>query len=142
LVDSTGLKLCGAGEWLVEKHGASRRRSWRKLHIGVDAGSGQIVAAALTTNDVDDGMVGTLLDQIDGPVASFTADGAYDQDGVYGEIAERHPDAAVNVPPHSSAVLSKTAEPAPTQRDRHLRLVAERGRMGWQKASGYNCVHW
>lgn len=139
LVDSTGLKLCGAGEWLVEKHGASRRRSWRKLHIGVDAGSGQIVAAALTTNDVDDGtQVGALLDQIDGPIASFTANGAYDQDGVYGEIAERHPDAAVIVPPRSSAVPSKTAETAPTQRDRHLQLIAQRGRMGWQKASGYN----
>jgi len=55
LVDSTGLKLCGAGEWLVEKHGTSRRRSWRKLHIGVDADTGRIVAAALTTNDFDDG---------------------------------------------------------------------------------------
>ena len=80
-MDSTGLKLCGAGEWLVEKHGASRRRSWRKLHIGVDAATGQVVAATLTTNDVDDGtQVGTLLDQVDGPIASFTADGAYDQD--------------------------------------------------------------
>src|SRR5208337_2650378 len=96
-------------------------------------------AATLTTNDVDDGsQVGTLLDQIDGPIASFTADGAYDQDGVYGEIAERHPDAAVIAPPRSSAVPSKTAETAPTQRDRHLQLIAERGRMGWQKASGYN----
>ena len=54
LIDSTGLKLCGAGEWLVEKHGTTRRRSWRKLHIGVDAETGQIVAAVLTTNDVDD----------------------------------------------------------------------------------------
>jgi IS5 family transposase len=86
LVDSTGLKLSGAGEWLVEKHGTSWRRSWRKLHIGVDANTGQIVAAALTTNDADDGaQVGPLLDQIDGPIASFTGDGAYDQDGVCGE---------------------------------------------------------
>jgi hypothetical protein len=53
LVDSTGLKLCGAGEWLVEKHGTKTRRSWRKLHIGMDAGTGEIVAAALTTNDVE-----------------------------------------------------------------------------------------
>jgi hypothetical protein len=82
LVDSTGLKLSGAGEWLVEKHGTSRRRSWRKLHIGVDADTGQIVAAALTTNDVDDGsQVGPLLDQIDRPVAAFTGVGAYDQEG-------------------------------------------------------------
>jgi hypothetical protein len=81
LVDSTGLKLCGAGEWLVEKHGTSRRRSWRKLHIGVDADTGQIVATALTTNDVDDAsQVGTLLDQIDGTVASFIGDGAYDRE--------------------------------------------------------------
>ena len=48
LVDSTGLKLCGAGEWLIEKHGTRTRRSWRKLHLGMDAGTGQIVATALT----------------------------------------------------------------------------------------------
>jgi Transposase DDE domain len=52
LVDSTGLKLCGAGEWLVEKHGTRKRRSWRKLHIGVDAGTGKIIAATLTTKDI------------------------------------------------------------------------------------------
>jgi hypothetical protein len=139
LVDSTGLKLFGAGQWLVEKHGTSRRRSWRKLHIGVDAETGRIVAAVLTTNDVDDGsQVGPLLDQIDGQIASFTADGAYDQEGVYGEVAERNPDAAVIVPPRSSAVPSETAETTPTQRDRHLKMIAERGRMAWQKASGYN----
>src|ERR1700722_16519490 len=55
LVDSTGMKLCGAGEWLVEKHGSKTRRSWRKLHIGMDANTGEIIAAELTTNDVDDG---------------------------------------------------------------------------------------
>jgi hypothetical protein len=54
-VDSTGLKLYGAGEWLVEKHGAKMRRSWRKLHIGVDIDTGQIVAAALTAKEIDDG---------------------------------------------------------------------------------------
>jgi hypothetical protein len=76
LVDSTGLKLCGAGEWLVEKHGAKTRRSWRKLHIGMDADTGEIVAATLTTNDVDDAsQIGPLLDQVGGPVASFTGDG-------------------------------------------------------------------
>jgi hypothetical protein len=139
LVDSTGLKLSGAGEWLVEKHGTSRRRSWRKLHIGVDSDTGRIVATALTTNDVDDSsQVGPLLDQIDGPIASFTADGAYDQDGVYGEVAARHPDAAVVVPPRFSAVPSETAETAPTQRDQHLQVIAGHGRMGWQKRSGYN----
>jgi IS5 family transposase len=83
LVDSTGLRLGGAGEWLVEKHGTSRRRSWRKLPIGVDAASGEIVAVAVTRKDIDDAaMAEALLDQIADPIASFTADGGYDQDQV------------------------------------------------------------
>jgi hypothetical protein len=139
LVDSTGLKLCGAGEWLVEKHGTKRRRSWRKLHLGIDAETGQIVASALTSKDVDDGAeVGALLDQVAGSLSSFTGDGAYDQDGVYAAVAERHPDAAVIVPPRVTAVPSGTAETAPTQRDRHLQCITERGRMAWQQASGYS----
>src|SRR5829696_2659386 len=139
LVDSTGLKLCGPGEWLVEKHGTKTRRSWRKLHLGRDADTGQIVAATLTTHDVDDGaQVGPLLDQVDGPIASLTGDGAYDQESVYSDVADRHPEAAVIVPPRSTAVPSDTAETAPTQRDQHLQSITEHGRMGWQKASGYN----
>ena len=83
LVDSTGLKLGGAGEWLVEKHGTSRRRSWRKLHLGVDAESGEILAIELTRKEIDDAArSGALLAQITDPIASFTADGAYDQDKV------------------------------------------------------------
>jgi hypothetical protein len=121
LVDSTGLKLCGAGEWLVEKHGTRKRRSWRKLHIGVDASTGEIVAATLTTKDVDDASeIGRLLAQVEGPLASFTADGAYDQDSVYDAVTARDPEAAVIVPPRSTAALSQAAETEPMQRDRHL----------------------
>ena len=139
LVDSTGLKLGGAGEWLVEKHGTSRRRSWRKLHIGVDADSGAIVAVEVSKKDIDDAaMTGALLGQIADPLASFVADGDYDQDRVYQAVTAYHPDAAVIVPPRTTAVLSASAETAPTQRDRHLRMIGERGRMAWQKASGYN----
>src|SRR4051794_24901526 len=139
LVDSTGLKLCGPGEWLTEKHGAKRRRAWRVLHLATDADTGRIVVSVLTDKDADDGsQVGPLLDQIEGAVASVTGDGAYDRTDVYAEVAVRHPDAAVVVPPRANAVPSDTAETAPTQRDRHLRCIAERGRMGWQKASGYN----
>jgi DDE family transposase len=139
LVDSTGLKLCGPGEWLTEKHGTRTRRGWRKLHLATDADTGRIVASALTDHDVDDGsQVGPLLDRVDGPVASFTADGAFDREDVYAEVAARHPDAEVIVPPRSGAVPSATAETAPTRRDRHLRCIAERGRMGWQRASGYD----
>ena len=138
LVESTGLKLCGSGEWLIEKHGTRMRRAWKKLHIGLDAGTGQIVAAMLTGNDIDDGsQVGPLLDQVPGSLASFMGDGAYDRDDVSASVAERHPDAAIIVPPRSSAVPSGTAETTPTQRDRHLQFIAEHGRMAWQKASGY-----
>src|SRR5215213_3806810 len=113
LVDSTGLKLCGAGEWLIEKHGARTRRSWREMHFGEDADTGRIVAATLTDRDVDDAsQVGPRLDQVTGSVVSFTGDGAYDQEGVYGEVAARHPDAAVIVPPRANAVPSDTAETA------------------------------
>jgi hypothetical protein len=139
LVDSTGLKLGGAGEWLVEKHGTSRRRSWRKLHIGVDAESGEIIAIELTGKDVDDAArTGALIGQITDPIASFTADGAYDQDRVYDAVSERHPDAALIVPPRSTAALSASYETAPTRRDQHIQEIAGHGRMGWQKSSGYN----
>ncbi len=139
LVDSTGLKLCGRGEWLLEKHGTATRRSWRMLHLGVDAGTGRIVASALTHKDVDDAsQADPLLDQVAGSVASFTADGAYDQDRVYAGVAERHPEAAVVVPPRANAVRSDTAESAPTQRDGHVQHIARHGRMKWQSASGYN----
>jgi hypothetical protein len=139
LVDSTGLKFCGPGEWLVEKHGTKRRRGWRVLHLATDADTGRIVASVLTDKDADDGsQVGPLLDRIEGAVASFTGDGAYDRDDVYAEVAARHPEAAVVVPPRANAVPSEAAETAPTQRDAHLRCIAERGRLGWQKASGYN----
>jgi hypothetical protein len=102
LVDSTGLKLCGPGEWLVEKHGTQGRRSWRKLHIATNADTGRIVASVLTDKNANDGsQTGQLLDRIDGPVASFTGDGAFDRGNVYAKVAARHPDAAVIVPPRA-----------------------------------------
>ena len=105
----------------------------------MDADTGRIVAAVLTDKDADDGsQVGPLLDQVAAPVVSFTADGAYDQEGVAAAVAERHPEALVKVPPRSTAVPSETTESAPTQRDCHLQFIAEHGRAAWQKASGYN----
>ncbi len=75
------------------------------------------------------------LDQAS-PLALFTTDGAYDQDGVHGEVARHSAGAAVIVPPRSSAVPSDTTRAAPTQRDRHLGMISEHGRRRWQKASG------
>ena len=107
--------------------------------LGEVGGPPPIIASALTDHDGDDGsQLGPLLDQVGGPVASVTADGAFDRDDVYAEVAARHPEAAVIVPPRSGAVPSDSADTAPTQRDRHIEAIAEHGRMGWQKASGYN----
>src|SRR5512134_1459055 len=137
LVDSTGLKLCGPGEWLIEKHGTRKRRSWQKLHIGMDVTTGQIVAATLTDRAVDDAaQVGPLLDQVADPITTFMGDGAYDRNGVYAEMQARHPAATVVIPPRADAVLGDTT--APTQRDRHIQQIAKIGRLGWQRASQYN----
>ena len=105
----------------------------------MDATSGRIVAATLTDRGVDDAtQVGPLLDQVSSPVASLTGDGAFDRSSVYADVHERHPEAAVIVPPRVDAALSETAETAPTQRDRHIQAIKARGRMAWQKDSGYN----
>src|SRR6202166_2174966 len=88
LIDSTGLQVYGAGQWLEAKHGAKSRRKWRKLHLAVDADSGVIVAQTLTDQDADDpSQVAPLLDQIGGPFTRMTADGAYDGTPSYQTIA-------------------------------------------------------
>src|SRR4051812_24798858 len=139
LVDSSGLKLSGPGEWLVEKHGTSKRRSWRKLHIGFDAVTSRIVASLLTDRDVDDAsQVEPLLDQIAEPVEVFIGDGGYDRTAVYTALDERHPDATVVAPPRADAVPGPPADSDPTQRDRHIQGIAGKGRTAWQRDSGYN----
>jgi len=136
LIDSTGLKIYGEGEWLDQKHGVRSRRRWRKLHLGVDAVTHEIVAVELTPDGVGDvSEVPPLLDQIDADVASMTADGAYDGDAVYDAVTERHPEAVVIIPPRATAVPSETT---PTRRDKHLAEIEKHGRIGWQRRSGYN----
>lgn len=79
-----------------------------------------------------------MLDQVPGTVSALTGDGAYDRTSVYAAVEERHPEAAVVAPPRCDAVLSDTADTAPTPRDRHIQTIAATGRMAWQKTSGYN----
>lgn len=137
LIDSTGLQVYGAGEWLEAKHGAKSRRKWRKLHLAVDAGSGTIVAQTLTDQDCDDpSQVAPLLERVDGPIARVTADGAYDGEPTYETIAARGEGIEVVIPPRSTAVPGGEPGP-PTQRDRHLAMITERGRLAWQAATGY-----
>jgi hypothetical protein len=136
LVDSTGLKMYGEGEWLAQQLGRRLRRRWRKLHIGLDAVTQEIAATELTPDDVGDvSVLPELFDQIDGNVASMTADGAYDGEVAYSAVANRHPAAAVVIPPRVTGVASHTTT---TQRDRHLAAIAEHGRIAWQRSSGYS----
>jgi hypothetical protein len=106
------------------------------LLLAINPDSGDILAAELTTTDGGDAsQVDPLLDQIDGPISMVLADGAYDCDPTYRTVLERHRDAAVVVPPRSTAVLSDTADTDPTQRDRHIQVLAKKGRIGWQTAT-------
>jgi hypothetical protein len=137
LIDSTGLQVYGAGQWLEAKHGAKSRRKWRKLHLAVDAASGMIVAQTLTDQDVDDpSQVGSLLDQIDDPIVQVTADGAYDGEPTYQTIAQHGDGIEVVIPPRATAIPSGELD-TPTQRDRHLAMIAEQGRLAWQASTGY-----
>jgi hypothetical protein len=136
LVDSTGLKIYGEGEWLDQKHGIRSRRRWRKLHLGIDAVTHEIVASELTPDEVGDvSEMPVLLDQIDAGIASITTDRAYDGEAVYDAVAKRHPEAAMIIPPRATTVPNKSTA---TQRDRHIAEIEANGRMGWQRRSGYN----
>src|SRR5215203_5319937 len=137
---ATALKVYGAGEWLVEKHGARGKRTWRKLHLAVDPSTGEILASALTSHEEGDAsQIGPLLDQIPGSLGSVIADGAYDGEPVYRAVAERQPDppVAVIIPPRSTAVPSAAVGSTPRQRDQHIQMIRDKGRLGWQKAVGY-----
>jgi hypothetical protein len=139
VIDSTDLKLFGQGEWDKEKRGR-RRRSWRKLHLAVDAGTGEIVACLLTDNTADDAsQVPVLPEAIEDEITSLAADDAYDDEPVYQAIASHQPNPPPDavIPPRASVVPSTENAEAQSQCDRHIRLIAEKGRMAWQKATGY-----
>ena len=139
LLDSTGLKVYGEGEWKVRRHGYSKRRTWRKLHIGVDADTLEIVAGETTTNGVSDGsQAEPLLSAVPGEVAAVKADGAYDQEGVYRAVAARS--AAAVIPPRRDAVIHRHGNRGGVRlaRDENLRGVRRYGRRGWKRRAGYH----
>ncbi|MEP4337276.1 MAG: transposase, partial [Roseobacter sp.] len=127
-------------EWLETKHGkTSRRRSWRKLHLGLDLETGQIECSELTTDDIGDpSAVPDLLDQIDEPVHRFLADGAYDGAATRTEITQRFADVEIIIPPPKTAVPGPEAETTPTARDLDVLAIKAHGRMAWQKGSVAN----
>jgi len=103
VMDSTGLKIYGEGEWKVRMHGISKRRTWLKLHIGANPEDGEIQAALLTQNNVsDDAAVEVLLEQIEQEIAEFGADGAYDKRKVYDSLNAHSPDVNILIPPRKT----------------------------------------
>jgi len=137
LVDSTGLKVHGAGQWLEEKHGTKSRRSWRKLHLAVDADSGEIIAHRLTDQETgDSSQLEPLLNQINDEIGQFTADGAYDGTPTYDAVLRHSPGAKVAIPPRSNAVERPSAQSC-CQRDDHIASMQIDGRLKWQASTDY-----
>jgi hypothetical protein len=141
VMDSTGLKIYGEGEWKVRQHGVSKRRTWRKLHIGANPENGEIQAALLTENNVsDDEAVADLLAQIEQEIVKFAADGAYDKRKVYDGVNEHSPNADILIPPRKNARIWKhgNTKAERLKRDENLRSIRKQGRKEWKKNSGYH----
>ena len=141
VMDSTGLKIYGEGEWKVRMHGVSKRRTWLKLHIGTNPEGGEIQAALLTQNNVsDDQAVKPLLEQIEQTIDTFGADGAYDKRKVYDSLNTHSPDVNILIPPRKNARIWKhgNTKAERLKRDENLRSIRKNGRKEWKKNSGYH----
>lgn len=139
VVDGTGLKVFGDGEWKMRQHGTSKRRTWRKVHLAVDQKSGLICAAATTTNSISDGqMLSALLEQVTQPIAQVSADGGYDRRICYEAIAKRGAKAAI--PPRRGAKIWQhgNSKAERLARDENLRRIRQVGRAKWKRESGYH----
>jgi hypothetical protein len=139
VVDSTGLKVYGEGEWKVRQHGESKRRTWRKLHLSVNPDTREIVAEVLTENSGHDAdQVEPLLDQVADEVEAFYGDGAYDQQKVRGALLARRIWAII--PPRRGAKIQQhgNASADPLERDECLRQIRRDGRTAWKKSIGYH----
>ena len=141
VMDSTGLKIYGEGEWKVRMHGVSKRRTWRKLHIGANPEDREIQAVLLTENHVsDDQAVKELLGQIEQTILDFAADGAYDKRKVYDSLNAHSPDVNILIPPRKNARIWKhgNTKTERLKRDENLRSIRKDGRKEWKKNSGYH----
>jgi hypothetical protein len=139
LIDSTGIKVEGEGEWNARKHGGAKRRIWRKVHLGIDEKTLEIRAVEFTSSDIGDApMLPELLDQIppDQEIGSVTADGAYDTRKCHNAIADRG--AAAVIPPRKNARSWKPDTAGAIARNEALRASKYLGRALWRKWSGYH----
>ena len=139
VIDSSGLNVHGEGEWKVRQHGVGKRRTWRKLHLAVDAENHEVIAAELTAAFVGDAPVlPDLLDQLDPEesIASVAADGLYDAQACHAAILQRGAQALI--PPRARAVEWPDQADGPVHpRTAILRQCQEHGDPRWQQASGY-----
>jgi hypothetical protein len=139
VIDSTGLKVFGEGEWKVRQHGWSRRRLWRKLHLAVDEATGQVLAHQLTPSNVNDGpILPELLDRIEGPLGQVSADMAYDSFRSHKAILAK--EARPTIPPRKGAAISppRNIEDPPPTRGNIVRRIAEIGARAWKVEVGYH----
>jgi len=139
VVDSTGIKVYGEGEWKVRQHGWSRRRTWRKLHIGVDEATLEFVAVVVSTNSFKDSQIlPDLLEQVEDELSQVSADGAYDSRNCYDAIRERKARAAI--PPQKRARIWQHGNTKAERhiRDENLRAIRRKGRREWKRESGYH----
>lgn len=140
VLDSTGLKIFGEGEWKVRKHGYSKRRTWRKLHLSVDSATQKIQAVVLTEAGVDDAEVTPeLLDQTPVPIEQVSADGAYDKRKVYTTCSDRGIP-RITIPPRRDARIWQRGNCAAPSlpRDENLRRIRAVGCKQWKQESGYH----
>jgi hypothetical protein len=139
VVDSTGLKVFGEGEWKMRKHGKSKRRTWRKLHLAVNPDTHEIEAETLTENGCDDAsQVDDLLDQATNKVGGFYGDGAYDKRKTYKTLEKRRIRAII--PPRRNAKIWRHGNAAgrPLSRDSAVREIRRHGRRQWKQRAGYH----
>ena len=139
LIDSTGIKVEGEGEWNARKHGGTKRRVWRKAHLGIDEETLEVRAVEITSSDVGDApMLPELLAQIptDQQIASVTADGAYDTRKCHDAIADRG--AAAVIPPRKNAKPWKAVPAGAVARNEALRASKYLGPALWRRWSGYH----
>ena len=139
LVDSTGIKVEGEGEWNARKHGGAKRRVWRKVHIGIDEETLEIRAVEFTTSDVGDApMLPELLDQIppEQEIGSVTGDGAFDTRKCHDAIAARG--AVAIIPTRKNAKPWKPDTAGALARNEILRTSKRIGRAIWRRWSGYH----
>ena len=141
VLDSTGLKIYGESEWKVRKHGYSKRRTWRKLHLGTDPENGEIQAVLLTENNIsDDAVVKELLEQIDQMLLACAADGAYDKRKVYDALNQHSPEVKILIPPRKNARIWQhgNSKAERLKRDENLRYIRKHGRQQWKQDSDYH----